>query len=104
VIVSGSWDHTVRVWDLVTGELVLDPLTGHDAGVIAVAVGEWQGRPMVASGGATGGLDGVRVWDLDSAPHAALRIGLQDPVPSVAFTANGLVIGTPAGLLQVDLL
>ena len=88
VIISGSWDRTVRVWDLDTGEPAIDPLTGHDAGVIAVAVGERRGRPMVASGGATGGLDGVRVWDLDSAPHAALRIGLLDPVASVAFTTN----------------
>ena len=44
VIVSGSDDETVRVWDLNTGEPVLGPLTGHDGRVRAVAVGE-RDRP-----------------------------------------------------------
>ena len=29
VIVSGSWDQTVRVWDAATGQPRGDPLTGH---------------------------------------------------------------------------
>ena len=40
VIVSGSDDQTMRVWDLESGEPALGPLTGHDGGVDAVAVGE----------------------------------------------------------------
>ena len=35
----------------------------HDGGVYAVAVGEWQGRPVVVSGGYD---RTVRVWDLES--------------------------------------
>ena len=39
VIVSGSYDRTVRVWDLESDEPVLGPLTGHNDNVSAVAVG-----------------------------------------------------------------
>jgi WD40 repeat protein len=38
VIVSGSSDRMVRVWDLGTGEPALGPLTGHDGGVNAADV------------------------------------------------------------------
>jgi hypothetical protein len=46
----------------------------------------------------------VRVWDLESEGHATLRIELQRQALPVAFTADGLVIGTTAELLRVDLL
>ena len=32
VVVSGSGDRTVRVWDAATGAPVGDPFTGHDGG------------------------------------------------------------------------
>ena len=41
VIVSGSDDRTVRVWDLATGAPVGGPFTGHSDGVRAVAVPSW---------------------------------------------------------------
>jgi WD40 repeat protein len=89
----------VRVWDLESGEPAVGPLTGHDA-VNAVAVGERDSRPVIVSGGRDGT---VRVWDLAEEPHAALRIELQHRVMSVASTAEGLVIGTTAELLRLDL-
>ena len=61
VVVSGSGDGTVRVWDLATGALVGDPFTGHSGGVHAVGVTELDGRPVVVSGGGDGT---VQVWDL----------------------------------------
>ena len=63
VIVSGGADRTIRVWDLQTGEPVLDPLAGHDGEVYAVAVGERDGRPVIVSGGAD---RTIRVWDLQT--------------------------------------
>ena len=63
VIVSGSSDDTVRVWDLESGEPVLGPLTGHDDNVSAVAVGVRHGRPVIVSGSYD---RTVRVWDLES--------------------------------------
>ena len=61
VVISGSDDGTVRVWDLATGTPIGDPFTGHTGAVLAVAVAELDGRPVVISGGDD---RTVRVWDL----------------------------------------
>jgi WD40 repeat protein len=51
----------VRVWELADGTPMGDPLTGHDGQVLAVAVGELNGRPVIVSGG----LDAtLRAWEL----------------------------------------
>ena len=60
MIVSGSDDATVRVWDAATGTPVGDPFTGHTGAVNAVAIGQVEGRPVIVSGG---GDATVRVWD-----------------------------------------
>ena len=39
VIVSGSLDDTVRVWDAATGQPRGEPLTDHTGDVLAVAIG-----------------------------------------------------------------
>jgi WD40 repeat protein len=66
VIVSGSDDKTVRVWDLATGAPIGQPLTGTTDAVISVAVAQLDGRPVIVSGSDDGT---VRTWDL------AKRIG-----------------------------
>ena len=63
VAVSGSSDHTVRVWDLATGRGVCGPFTVHRGKVLAVAVVKLRGRPAVISGSSD---RSVRVWDLAS--------------------------------------
>jgi WD40 repeat protein len=60
VVVSGSDDGTVRVWDAATGTLVGGPFTGHTAGVYAVALGQVDGHAVVVSGSEDAT---VRVWD-----------------------------------------
>ena len=60
VVVSGSDDETVRVWDAATGTAVDEPFTGHDGAVSAVAVGQLDGRTVVVSGSDD---ETVRVWD-----------------------------------------
>ena len=74
VIVSGSADGTVRVWDAVTG----DPVgglrsAGHDGPVRAVAIGQAGDREVIVSGSDDGT---VRVWDAvtgDPSRHPAVR-------------------------------
>ncbi len=61
VIISGSSDCTVRVWDLATGTAIGEPFTGHGAPVNAVTVAELGGRPVAISGSDD---REIRVWDL----------------------------------------
>jgi WD40 repeat protein len=61
VVISGSSDETVRVWDLATGTPVGSPFTGHDDWVRSVAAAKLDGRPVVISGSSD---RTVRVWDL----------------------------------------
>ncbi len=61
VVVSGSSDLTVRVWDLVTGDAIYDPMLGHFGEVSAVAVINRKGQPTVVSGSEDMTL---RLWDL----------------------------------------
>ena len=61
VAISGDDDGTLRIWDLSSGTLVGEPLTGHRNRVRTVAVGELDGRAIAVSGGMDGTL---RMWDL----------------------------------------
>ncbi|MEV6965919.1 WD40 repeat domain-containing protein [Hamadaea sp. NPDC051192] len=63
VAVTGSGDHTVRLWDLKTGEQVGAPWIGHTSEVRAIAVSDLAGVPIVISGGSDGV---VRLWELAS--------------------------------------
>jgi WD40 repeat protein len=71
--VSGSWDKTLRVWDLGSGQS-LQTLQGHTSGVTAVALSSDGRRAVSGSPDHT-----VRVWDL------------QDGKEVVAFTIDGYV-------------
>ncbi|MBM3500950.1 MAG: NACHT domain-containing protein, partial [Armatimonadetes bacterium] len=63
--VTGSWDNTVRVWDLNTGTC-LRTLQGHTSGVLAVALTPDGQRAVTGSYDNT-----VRVWDLGSGVEVA---------------------------------
>lgn len=50
-LVSGSRDHTVRIWNLDTQRLVLPPLVGHEASVLCLQFDERPDQDIVVSGG-----------------------------------------------------
>jgi WD40 repeat protein len=60
VVLTGSSDGDIQLWDHLTGVALGEPLTGHDGPVNALATGSIAGRDIIVSGGADGT---VRIWD-----------------------------------------
>ncbi|TFK66216.1 WD40 repeat-like protein [Pluteus cervinus] len=86
-IVSGSWDETLRIWDINTGEMIGKPLTGHREIVTVVAVSP-DGQ-HIASGSRD--LD-VRIWDAQT--HGTIHVlqGHTGMIASISFSADGQYI------------
>lgn len=61
IVVSGSSDRTIRVWDLATGASLPPPVTGHTDLVFAVVAVEDAERSAIVSGSRD---TTVRVWRL----------------------------------------
>ncbi len=82
-IVSGSGDHTLKVWDAEKGQEVLSP-KGHTSPVMSVA---WSpdGKRIVS-----GSQDNtLKVWDAEKGQHVLSLKGHASPVMSVAWSPDG---------------
>jgi WD40 repeat protein len=100
VLISGSRDHTIRLWDMRTSETIGKPLEGHTDYVTAVALGVVDGRQVLLSGSWD---QTVRIWDAKN--HLgwfALRVGT--PVTCVDFRSDiGLVLGLTTGIFALEI-
>ena len=88
--VSGSWDKTVRLWDVETGNQ-LARLEGNTATIRAVAINK-EGNQVAA-----GGFDKVvRLWNVDSEMLVHSMTGHKNAVTGLAFSlsAKRLVSGS----------
>jgi GTPase SAR1 family protein len=82
-VLCGSYDKTVRIWDLASGRL-LRTMEGHTEPVDSVAVTP-DGRSILS-----GSSDKtVRIWDLVSGRLLRTMEGHTEPVNSVAVTPDG---------------
>ncbi|MBD2665947.1 WD40 repeat domain-containing protein [Richelia sinica] len=83
ILVSGSRDKTVRIWNLESGEL-LQTLKGHRDGVYAVAL--CPNEQIIASGSAD---KTIKLWHLESGELLGTFTGHTDTVTALAFTTSG---------------
>ncbi|TDL24405.1 WD40 repeat-like protein [Rickenella mellea] len=83
-VVSGSWDRTIRVWDVRTMCIALEPIEGHYSSVNSVAFSP-DGKWIVS-----GSWDKtVRIWDSEMGTLAVTLNGHTGWVMSVACSPSG---------------
>ncbi|KIM24753.1 hypothetical protein M408DRAFT_75414, partial [Serendipita vermifera MAFF 305830] len=85
-IVSGSEDHTIRVWDAETGETtVLGPLQGHSDPVVSVSFSPDGKRIISGSWDHT-----IRVWDVKTGQTVLGPLqGHRSSINTVSFSPDG---------------
>jgi WD40 repeat protein len=99
IVIIGSEVATPRVWDLATRTMLAE-LTGHTAGIIAVAVSDDASLAVTGSRDAT-----ARLWRLDDfTPYGATLAGHDGGARAVAFARSGdrrvVVTGDGEGTLR----
>ncbi|TFK62569.1 WD40 repeat-like protein, partial [Pluteus cervinus] len=84
-VVSGSNDHTVRIWDASTGQQVGQPLQGHSRIVTSVAYSPDSRHVVSGSSDTT-----VRIWDAGTGQQVGQPLqGHSSEVRSVAYSPDG---------------
>ncbi|WTW92066.1 WD40 repeat domain-containing protein [Streptomycetaceae bacterium NBC_01309] len=86
IVLTASYDRTVRMWDLAEGRQIGEALDAHGDALIAVTTADLAGRPVAVTAGRD---NAMRLWDITPA-------GPADP-------AQPASAGTPSGTLwRVD--
>jgi WD40 repeat protein len=83
LLVSGSWDKTIKIWQLNTGELITT-LKGHRDRVYAIALS--PDEKIIASGSAD---KTIKLWHLQTGELLGTFTGHANTVTALAFTASG---------------
>ncbi len=84
LIVTGSYDGSVKVWNAVDGSAVR-ALTGHEDQIQAIRFSHSRDRIVAA---ARGGI--LRVWDVETGEHLLAFQGYEPNPQHVDFSADGL--------------
>jgi WD40 repeat protein len=88
VLATGSWDKTVRLWDLSSGEW-MRTLEGHQGFVLCVTFSA-DGKTL-----ASGSTDKtVRLWDAATGEHREVLEAHSGAVNSAAFSPDGTVLAS----------
>jgi WD40 repeat protein len=90
-LVSGSQDHTVRLWDVATGREI-GP-RGHDFTVLGLAVAP-NGKTIATGGGRE---DAIHLWDAASGKELRVIPAQQEWIGALAFSPDGKWIASGGG-------
>lgn len=83
-LASASLDRTLRLWDLASGQLIGEPMTGHDGAVFTVGFSP-KGSRLVS-----GSFDkAVRIWDLESGHQVGKPLTGHRDLDAVALSEDG---------------
>jgi|GEM_PF-1024351 len=91
LLASGSWDKTVRIWDISTGNLICK-LEGHKDAIFAVAFSPDSKTVASASSDKT-----VKLWNAYTGELLKTLEGFSEPMWTVAYSPDGTLLAT-AGL------
>ena len=90
-IASGSWDSTIRLWDVATSRH-LHTLIGHTSDIQSVSFSH-DGQTL-----ASGSSDKtIRLWDVATSRHLHTLIGHTSDIQSVSFSPDGQTIASGGG-------
>ena len=90
ILASGSWDDTVKLWDVVTGTNIAT-LEGHRGNVYSVSFS--PGGRLLASG--AGSWDRtIKLWDVVTGTNIAAFTGHGSGVNSVSFSPDGAILAS----------
>src|SRR5262249_60252474 len=95
-LATASFDHTIKLWDLSTGQNTRT-LTGHTDAVTSVAFS--PDSQLIASGGA----DNARLWNATTGANTQQLLGHRAEVLGVAFSPNSQILATASADQQVKL-
>lgn len=95
ILATASDDKTVRLWDAITGEALVE-LRGHSSFVFCVD--QYQSMAVTGSFDET-----VKLWDIRSGDCISTIPAHSDPVTAVSFNRDGTVVGSSShdGLMRL---
>ena len=95
VMASGSYDNTVKIWDLTNGSVVTS-LDGHKDQVFRVEFSP-DGETLASCSG-----DGTTIlWDVRMGKRQSVLAGHGDPMIDVAFSVDGRLLATAGSHIQL---